>query len=313
MNCQEFEIIIRDVARDSTGAEIGAARVDTAVDGHQQAVDHAVACGACALRLQDERTLSRALASLVTEMKPLAPDAGVEQELLAAFRQAAMPGRVSGSVGILPASSIYRKSGQDARAPRGSRAVGDRAYWMAAAAAVLLLVVGTFALRALLSRPSESQAGNNIEALNLPQDSRNLTPATDNTSSVKEHAGSVSTEVAASNPNPQTQPRPVRKRLPQPARRPLQPAGDAVLAASAAEPASIGDQADNEVTTQFIALSYLGPASLQDGGQIVRVELPRSAMASFGLPVNMDRFGEKVRADVFVSADGFARAIRFVQ
>jgi hypothetical protein len=36
-------------------------------------------------------------------------------------------------------------------------------------------------------------------------------------------------------------------------------------------------------------------------------------MASFGLPVNMDRFGEKVRADVFVSADGFARAIRFVQ
>ena len=45
----------------------------------------------------------------------------------------------------------------------------------------------------------------------------------------------------------------------------------------------------------------------------MRVELPRSAMASFGVPVNMDRFGERVKADVFVSADGFARAIRFVQ
>jgi len=52
---------------------------------------------------------------------------------------------------------------------------------------------------------------------------------------------------------------------------------------------------------------------LQDGGQLVRVELPRSALARFGLPVNTERANQRVKADVLFSADGLARAIRFVQ
>ena len=46
---------------------------------------------------------------------------------------------------------------------------------------------------------------------------------------------------------------------------------------------------------------------------MVRVELPRYAMARFGLPVNMERYDERVKADVWLGADGLARAIRFVQ
>lgn len=68
-----------------------------------------------------------------------------------------------------------------------------------------------------------------------------------------------------------------------------------------------------EIATDFIPLSYMTPATLQDGGQIVRVELPRSALAKFGLPVNMDRYNEKVKADVLFGVDGLAHAIRFVQ
>jgi hypothetical protein len=67
-----------------------------------------------------------------------------------------------------------------------------------------------------------------------------------------------------------------------------------------------------EIATDFIPLSYMTAVNLQDGGQIVRVELPRSALASFGLPVNMDR-NEKVKADVLLGVDGLAHAIRFVQ
>ena len=67
-----------------------------------------------------------------------------------------------------------------------------------------------------------------------------------------------------------------------------------------------------EIATDFIPLSYMTPANLQDGGQIVRVELPRSALAKFGLPVNMDR-NEKVKADVLFGVDGMAHAIRFIQ
>jgi hypothetical protein len=42
------------------------------------------------------------------------------------------------------------------------------------------------------------------------------------------------------------------------------------------------------------------------------VELPRSALLSFGLPVDPDRASERVKADVLVGGDGVARAIRFV-
>jgi hypothetical protein len=68
-----------------------------------------------------------------------------------------------------------------------------------------------------------------------------------------------------------------------------------------------------EIATDFIPLSSMTAVNLQDGGQIVRVELPRSALAKFGLPINMDRYNEKVKADVLFGVDGLAHAIRFVQ
>ncbi len=75
----------------------------------------------------------------------------------------------------------------------------------------------------------------------------------------------------------------------------------------------VANHATREIATDFMPLGYLNPATLQDGGQIVRVELPRSALVSFGLPVNMDRYHEKVKADVLLGVDGLAHAIRFVQ
>jgi hypothetical protein len=80
---------------------------------------------------------------------------------------------------------------------------------------------------------------------------------------------------------------------------------------------STNPQPDNavntEIATDFLPMSYGSTANLQDGGQMVRVELPRAAMASFGLPVNMDRANEKVKADVLLGVDGLAHAIRFVR
>jgi hypothetical protein len=68
-----------------------------------------------------------------------------------------------------------------------------------------------------------------------------------------------------------------------------------------------------EITTDFMPVGYASATTLQDGGQLVRVQLPRSALVAFGLPMNVNRYEEKVKADVFFSADGMARAIRFVQ
>jgi hypothetical protein len=68
-----------------------------------------------------------------------------------------------------------------------------------------------------------------------------------------------------------------------------------------------------ELATDFVLVGYGNALDLQDGGQLVRVELPRSAMATFGLPMNMDRADERIKADVLVGTDGLARAIRFVE
>ena len=78
--------------------------------------------------------------------------------------------------------------------------------------------------------------------------------------------------------------------------------------------AAVANHVTKEIATDFIPLSYMSAANLQqEGGQIIRVQVPRSALANFGLPVNMDRYNEKVKADVIYGVDGMARAIRFVQ
>jgi hypothetical protein len=76
---------------------------------------------------------------------------------------------------------------------------------------------------------------------------------------------------------------------------------------------SVTDSDSPEVTSPFVPLSYTNAANFQEGAQVMRVELPRYAMARFGLPVNMERYDERVKADVWIGADGLARAIRFVQ
>jgi hypothetical protein len=68
-----------------------------------------------------------------------------------------------------------------------------------------------------------------------------------------------------------------------------------------------------EIATDFFPLVNRESLNQLDSGQLVRVELPRSALMSFGLPMNMERAGERIKADLVVGDDGLARAIRFVR
>ena len=45
---------------------------------------------------------------------------------------------------------------------------------------------------------------------------------------------------------------------------------------------------------------------------VVRVEVPRSAMEAVGIAVSPERAAERVQADVMMGSDGLARAVRFV-
>jgi hypothetical protein len=68
-----------------------------------------------------------------------------------------------------------------------------------------------------------------------------------------------------------------------------------------------------EVATQYFPLRYGESAEEATHGPVLRVQVPRVTMASFGLPINQERAGEPIEADVALDETGFARAIRFVR
>jgi len=70
---------------------------------------------------------------------------------------------------------------------------------------------------------------------------------------------------------------------------------------------------DSEYTTDFFPLSYGGDQKPMETGEVIRVQMPRSALIAFGLPVNVERADVPVKADLLVGEDGLARAIRFVR
>lgn len=238
MNCQRFETVVSELA---CGQMMEA-------DVRGEALAHADACDDCAVRLRDEETLTRGLQSLAGEMALLnAPDE-IELELREAFR----------NVRTVP------------------RRHSNSRYWVAAVAAVLLIVIGVIAFRSRTEQRRQITADSTAPP-QIQEAPKNLqveeTPRTQ--------------EVAIKPPRRRSVRRPANN--------------------------EVANHVTREIATDFMPLGYLNAATLQDGGQIVRVELPRSALVNFGFPVNMDRYNEKVKADVLLGVDGMAHAIRFVQ
>jgi hypothetical protein len=74
-----------------------------------------------------------------------------------------------------------------------------------------------------------------------------------------------------------------------------------------------GVSRDNETVTDYIPLTYLADATAMESGWVLRVELPPSALIAMGLPAPADQADSRVKADVVISDDGVARAVRFVR
>jgi hypothetical protein len=68
-----------------------------------------------------------------------------------------------------------------------------------------------------------------------------------------------------------------------------------------------------EIATEFLPVAEDDGWTPLDGGRLMRVKLPRSALGVFGLPLDNERGPERVQADVMLSNDGILRAIRFVR
>lgn len=266
MNCQSFESVVSELAR----------RQMMEANVRQQALAHTGECEACALRLEDERSLTFGLRSLATEMNSLEVHERIEQELLTAFRSRRFP------LHVLRSTTRWR-------------------YVVATVAAILLVVGAIVGMRQRLTR------------LNVMSPTKQVAEAPQKTTTFKA-ADAVDESRHTALPDQK------RRVLPRKPRRNDNPPVQETTASTSPDkkqvvpPVAVGTKPPiTEITTAFMPVGYTTAMNLQEGGQIVRVELPRSTLVAYGLPVNMDRYNQKVKADVFFGADGIARAIRFVQ
>jgi len=76
---------------------------------------------------------------------------------------------------------------------------------------------------------------------------------------------------------------------------------------------SVDSSDESEVVTEFFPLREGEDLTELESLQLVRVELPGSALSEVGLPVDPETATEPVKADVVLGQDGLARAIRFVR
>lgn len=78
-------------------------------------------------------------------------------------------------------------------------------------------------------------------------------------------------------------------------------------------PSAVDWDLDNDSDNgDFILLPNAQQVGENEDIDVVRVEVPRSAMLAVGLPVSSERVTELVEADVMLGADGLARAVRFI-
>jgi hypothetical protein len=310
MNCQQFDKIVSDVARGLLSAT-PPVLMDAAA--REEALAHAELCAPCAARLGAEKALNAGLRALAAHDEAREAPARVEASLLAAFRQNA--------AAITPAATPVKTPAQEVAAPsvvsfteaasRARMLSLRRTQWLrwaaAAAAIITLAALGLTRLPGANKQPGPAHE----EQASLPTPAptaeihrpapRQLEDSADEESPVNEDTRLVRRA------NFRAAPRPVRHARVT-ARSPWDEAQMTVNLGAV----EVTPQAE-EVATDFIPVTFGGAQTPLDGGQVVRVKMPRAALASFGLPVNAERSHEPIKADVLYGADGLARAVRFVR
>jgi hypothetical protein len=326
MNCQDFESVSMELAR---GSLIDAAAL-------ADATSHTEACAACATRLRRERALTSALREAGAAMRDMEAPARVEAALLAAFRERRDVVSANANVGA-------NDSRRDAAATQivslaSTRyATNVRRALVVAAIAASLVVAASLAWRAAStkapgggaaintsSQPQPTTTGNTQEiAKQVALGSQSSKVALGSQSSTDhDRQPLTSTTVAGFAPSKSRASRLTSRRgvsngtdaLPISFK---EDGGRIVFSESATIPQGASNPATSAsgtatTTADFVPLVTADGSAPLDGGQMVRVRVPRAALAALGLPVSGERAGETVKADVLLAQDGTARAIRLL-
>ena len=277
MNCQEFDRILNELVQPKL----------TEAALRETALAHSSACQLCAMRLANARSLAEGLKSLAATTEAKSAPSHVEDTLLAAFRQQTVV-TAAAVVASPKAANVLQFPPKQNRRP----------VWALAAAAALLIAFGIFAASQLRKAPA--------------------TPATKEVASVPNPSPTVElsreqesqTELAI-NASSQTGVKPIPG-----------PRFNLQVAAKQTDDgfsvsSTLGEFTPliegQEIATDFLPLAYETADQPMESGQLIRVQMPRTALASFGLPINMERASGTVKADLLLADDGSARAIRFIR
>lgn len=174
--------------------------------------------------------------------------------------------------------------------------------WSLAAAAAILIAFGFIVYRAIQNEPQkanrantekESQKAGGVITEKSPAPKLSVDPEEQ---LVKEKLG------------PRHGSRAPRPRRHNPARDDWPPLDEPIITYSM----PVYEKRD-EYATDFVPLSYGGVQKPMESGEVIRMEMPRSALIAFGLPVSVDRADTPVKAELLLGEDGMARAIRFLR
>lgn len=299
MNCLEFESQLELLAR---GALLEA-RTRSAAEAH------AGSCDTCAARLADERTLSTGLRALASGMKGAEASAGVEAALLASFHARAAS---------VAAADLKEAGAASNVVPLSAQTSARQWSWVKTVAVASLAAAASLAFFILVRQGASPNTPHEFAAAGPQQQKMIEPPPSDNGSGHPSESATATLKQPGVEEGASTSPEPNAGRSGN-APRTFTPRARIVNAsytgggrgATTARPA--GETNAQEVATEFIPLMQAGPYAQAEDGHLVRVELPRSALASFGLPINAEAASDRVKADVLLGQDGIARAIRFIR
>lgn len=279
MRCQEFAVMIEELASGRLTRDAS----------HDDGLEHAAMCVRCAERLEVERSLSLGLNALAAEERRHEASPLLKRELLDAF--AAHHQKTSPTVVSFPRRKNY-------------------AGWALAAAATIILAVTLLASR--LTRTPAPTAESVIAATTLHSPefkSNSIVPAPTDNSKVKTDAPLAIRKAKAV--QPQANALAVVPRDKRRTDRKLNPIKTENAASEFATEVAANEV--KEIKSDFVPLTYLNTATAMESGIVVRVEVAREKLAALGLPLNLERAGETIKADIVLGDDGVARAIRLVQ
>jgi hypothetical protein len=256
MSCRDYEDALLDLARG-----VLASRDEALLRAHL------AQCGPCAARLVREKALTSDLRTLAGATADLRPSASMEARLLAEYQRFRPEQALAAPAAAMSISSGARGPGWTAWRP-----------WLAAAAAVSIVVGGAAAWRAHSVSVRPGALGVQRQTLATAREAPPALPAP--AADGERFQGFEAAPTADGAPG----------RRPAPRR----------LARGAAR-------------AEFVAWPGARALPAFESGQLVRTELPVSVVPLLGLRVEALPEGGTVAADVIVGQDGMPRAVRLAR